>query len=251
VHTFGNQDDCAPSVRYIAFFGAEFPALGSGQQLGLAITSLLLGLYTLLTLHELKAHRTHARAVKKSARQDEENPPPAIAPKYTAPSTRVNMDGIRISMPEPALYQDPTLSSSPVYTESRDASQDLFNSALLSSSHPRRPPQPNVLSSHVDPMFLSLALFHIIIFMYFVVNTEILLRRNPAANNSDGQWGFGQVRSLDFPLMYMALLTCTCSQIFAIIVVVPPLLSVIEALQTHGVGTLYHHQNHDTSGHEV
>ena len=33
---FGNQDDCAPFVKYVAFFGANFPALGSGQKLGLS-----------------------------------------------------------------------------------------------------------------------------------------------------------------------------------------------------------------------
>ena len=49
----------------------------------------------------------------------------------------------------------------------------------------------------IDPMFVSITTIHVIVLVYFVVTTELLLKRNPAADNSAGQWGFGQVSSLD------------------------------------------------------
>jgi hypothetical protein len=49
-------------------------------------------------------------------------------------------------------------------------------------------------------MFLSITLFQVVVFIYFVVSTELLLLRNPGSDNTSNQWGFGQVRL--FPSVY-------------------------------------------------
>lgn len=42
-------------------------------------------------------------------------------------------------------------------------------------------------------MLLGLTIFQIIVFTYFIICTELLLKRNPISDNVDQQWGFGQV----------------------------------------------------------
>lgn len=190
METFGNQDDCAPSVRYIAFFGIEFDALGSGQKLGLAATTLLAAFYIFVTLHEFTIHRKRVHAVKSRAhlRYDEENPrPSAVDTKSTESFSLPRSSSVtQIQMPTPLVCVGLSPPSPyPPYPP-------FQLSTPASDLGPMQRPKPP--TAYVDPMFLSLTVMHVVIVVYFIVNTELLLKRNPAADNSDGQWGFGQVR---------------------------------------------------------
>lgn len=158
MHTFGNQDDCAPFVAYVAFFAVDFPASGSGRKLGLTATTILICLYFLVTLHELYLH---FRLRWRRASHDEEQ---ATEKRTASPFSNI---------PSPVVV-------SPTFPVPIPAEKE-------------RRPKPRRLFRDVDPMFLGIAIVQIIIFVYFIVSTELLLKHNPAINNSAADWGFGQV----------------------------------------------------------
>lgn len=44
----------------------------------------------------------------------------------------------------------------------------------------------------MDPMLLGIFIFQLLVFAYFVVSTELLLKHNPQVDSSDREWSFGQ-----------------------------------------------------------
>jgi len=67
-------------------------------------------------------------------------------------------------------------------------------------------------------MLIGIMICQILVFIYFVVSTELLLKYNDGAYSSAQQMGFGQI--------------------LALIVVLPSALSVIGALKEHGLKRL-------------
>lgn len=217
--TFGNQDDCAPFVKYVAFFGANFPALKSGKVLGLTVSSILLVLYLLITFYEEKAHLIRIRRPHAKRQHDPEAtltgqspqpdgaslPLPAI--NIIPPSRTGTGDGITMPVPMPAPPESLALNRSSHSSDSRSGSpssrSDTSSWQSMRRRGERRPKRPGTLAT-VDPMFISLSIMHFAVFVYFVLVTELLLHRNPAADNSNAQWGFGQVSSL-----FLNLVRCT------------------------------------------
>ena len=179
---FGNQDECAPFVNYVAFFGVDFPALGSGRKLGLTVTILLVVLYSITTSHEFMTCRSYVLEEKQKLQQD-------FKARYSIPHTwppaSLEARAASITMPEPAAH---ICISMPLPSLDATLSPHLY--PHREQSHHPTP----IAAYHVDPMFISLTFVHVIMTIYFVVSTELLLRHNPAADNSNGEWEFGQVR---------------------------------------------------------
>ncbi|TDL28337.1 hypothetical protein BD410DRAFT_216204 [Rickenella mellea] len=69
----------------------------------------------------------------------------------------------------------------------------------------------------LDAMLIGIIVFQIIVFAYFIVCSELYLKRNPS-DNSDSVWGFGQI--------------------LALIVVIPSIVSVIRAFYRHRLSRL-------------
>jgi hypothetical protein len=64
-------------------------------------------------------------------------------------------------------------------------------------------------------MLVGIIICQAMVFTYFIVSTELLLKRNPSNNHSEAEWGFGQI--------------------LALIVVIPSAFSLTGALSEHGV----------------
>ncbi|THH33461.1 hypothetical protein EUX98_g747 [Antrodiella citrinella] len=203
-------------VKYVAFFGAIFPARGSGRVLGLTATCLLFIGYLVITMHELhvlvtKNRKRDMRRAEKMKREEERD---------------LNLPTLRMPMPEPSNNgsnddHDLTRSPSP-YPPS--------GSPMVPPEERERKHRHRRLEEHrsrranwgtdLDPMLLGLTIFQVIVFTYFIVCEELLLHINTLSDNSDQQWGFGQI--------------------LALIVVVPSLISVIGAFREHKFGNLHH-----------
>ncbi|KAK7682296.1 hypothetical protein QCA50_014499 [Cerrena zonata] len=183
--TFGNhtQAACEQDVNYVVFFVA-LPALRSGRIVALAITSLLTAIYLLVSFHELYNHyRSYKRArVKKSHLQS---------------------------------TSDTSLPTSPPQADIE-----------MNSAHQERVARPvnrtrtlNHMRLRGDPMLVGIGICQVFVFVYFVLCSELLLRYN-TMDDSDAEWGFGQI--------------------LALIVTIPSLIAVVQAFQKHGFRNLHH-----------
>ncbi|CAL1695043.1 unnamed protein product [Somion occarium] len=202
-----NQDHCAPFVKYVAFFAVDFPALGSGRKLGLIVTSILTGGYLLITAHEiLSYYRRHNKHRPSNPMITVDHCPDSS--KQNDVELRGTTDDIDVSdLSDNSHSPQP----SPVFPRSE-------KSGTRRTRHRRRG-----WSSNLDPMLLGITIFQVIVFTYFIISTELLLRHNPAVDSSDKEWGFGQI--------------------LALIVVVPSLISVIRAFKEHGFRNRHHRKS--------
>lgn len=219
-------DTC--DVKYVAFFGANFPARGSGRVLGLTVTCLLLVGYLLVTMHELRTYYTrNKKRAERKKRKEEENMMPVMMPTPAFVITEAPDKVLEVT----AQIQEPSLPPSPfLLADSQMGSIRTTQSHGDEPVRERRKPHSSRADDHrsrranwgtdLDPMLLGLTIFQVIVFTYFIVCTELLLKRNPASDNLDQQWGFGQI--------------------LALIVVVPSLISVIQAFREHKFGNLHH-----------
>jgi len=207
----GGPDLCAPSVKYVAFFAADFPARTQGRKLALAMSSILTIAYTLITAFELvslfyKHTKKHSRPrITVDAAPD---PPPkegsaGVSPDPPTPSEEHSMISEQSRQPEPVERTNP-----------------LGGRELVMPGIKRKRQRRAEWSPNVDPMLVMISILELVFFVYFVVSTELLLSHNPEANESANQWAFGQI--------------------LALILVVPSCISVFGAFREHGFHRLHH-----------
>jgi hypothetical protein len=70
-------------------------------------------------------------------------------------------------------------------------------------------------------MLVGIIICQAMVFTYFIVSSELLLKNNPSLDDSAAQWSFGQI--------------------LALVVVVPSALSLIGAVMRHGARRLSDH----------
>ncbi|RDB29193.1 hypothetical protein Hypma_015823 [Hypsizygus marmoreus] len=209
--TFGNLSECAHLVRYMLFV-IEVPAIQTGRIVGLVITTILTTLYILITLRELQSYRqsyldTH-RKVELLPTQTPSTPstvaepiiPPQPLPRLLLPSSATLNTPERRRQPGNPRW----LTTSP-------------SSPHTPRSHKGRPKRRR-WSSDLDPMLVGIIICQVMVFTYFIVSTELLLKRNPSDDDSVAQWSFGQI--------------------LALIVVIPSAFSLAGAISEHGVKRL-------------
>jgi hypothetical protein len=213
--TFGSQ--CSTNLQYVLFV-VKVNALGGGRIVALTLTSLLIAGYIAVTYHELRSYyrayrnaRHHKNdSVPRSAEEKAEKaatPVSALSPNNLLPP---NIDFSRTSsLTVPASVT--TTASTSQRVEAR-----LRHTKKTRSTKVR--PRRKQWSGNWDPMLLGIAAFQIVVFTYFVVSSELLLRWNP--HQSGGElWGFGQILSL--------------------IVIIPSALAVFNAFRAHGFQRLH------------
>ncbi|KAI0785044.1 hypothetical protein C8Q75DRAFT_777173 [Abortiporus biennis] len=196
---FVNDDEsCAPSIQYVAFFGATFPARGSGRKLGVSMITILAIVYTTITFYEL-GYSFRKRVKRRKQIIDVES----------GDLTRSHNPGNTVTRNQPS----PGLPNMPLSaTERQGKSKDKHNRQKRATKQP--------WGADLDPMFLMITLLALIIFVYFIVSTELLLKHNQAASGADAEWGFGQI--------------------FALVVVTPVLVSCFSALKEYGFRNRHH-----------
>ncbi|KAF8078912.1 hypothetical protein FPV67DRAFT_1663581 [Lyophyllum atratum] len=216
--TFGDLPQCSHLVRYI-FFVIEVRATEVGRIVGLVITSILTTVYLLITLQELQSYRRSYNDKQKgrpilptqspsvSLFSDDISSPGDSSPRvpeslHLSFSTTFGMPARNLhpARPHRLTVLDPSSSQSPHKAR---------------SSGGKRRPKRRRWSSDLDPMLVGIIICQAMVFTYFIVSTELLLKRNPSDDGSEAQWGFGQT--------------------LALIVVIPSAFSVIGALNEHGV----------------
>ncbi|KAJ7786474.1 hypothetical protein B0H16DRAFT_1708637 [Mycena metata] len=204
--SFGSIPECSHLINYMVF-AIKVPALGAGKIIGLTASSILAAAYVLITLHELRSYR-------KSRRKDHNEEAVSSAATYPrSPKTASSSASASIDSPLPMItataYHKPSrVQVVPQYPK-ESSSQ---------SPHTKRRPRRRRWSYEVDPMLIGIMICQILVFIYFVVSTELLLTYNDGAYSSAQQMGFGQI--------------------LALIVVLPSALSVVGALKEHGLKRL-------------
>jgi len=204
--TFGSQPDCSVFVKYMVFV-IKVPALGAGRTLGIAVTSILTTAYCTITLWEL---RSYCRRDTEHGKQ--------ILPTH---SSSTNSSRLARSTYHPPSSQSP---SAPTVTlqDPHYHTGYQWQSAVLSGPDLPHPPKFHKRrhkrrrwSFDLDPMLVGVIICQAMVFTYFIVSSELLLKNNPSLDHSAAQWSFGQI--------------------LALIVVIPSALSLIEAIMQHGV----------------
>jgi len=180
------------------FFVIEAPALGAGRTIGLVVTSILTAMYCVITLLEVQSYCRRALDSEKPGRLE-------ILPKHLRPGNPVS---ISLSPQSPSTANITSL-------------QDSHHAASIPRStyppqffHKRRPKRRR-WSFDLDPMLVGIVICQAMVFTYFIVSSELLLKNNPSIDHSAAQWGFGQI--------------------LALIVVLPSALALIGAVMRHGV----------------
>ncbi|PSR76651.1 hypothetical protein PHLCEN_2v8248 [Hermanssonia centrifuga] len=233
INSDGNPDvACNVDFKYVAFFAVSFPAseshpgkLSPGQKLGLTVSVMLMIVYAAVTVHETFSYtrrKRHPLPSDPEAQRQDEGDGPAVPPKVIITPA--------VPMPEPSfeLLQANSPAPSIMLSQRSHSSLGGFSIPPSISEPPTRPrgprrPPPKPPFREVDPMFLGITMVQTIIFVYFIVVTELLLKRNKQADNSGGLWGFGQI--------------------LALIVIVPSLISVLTALQEFGLKRVHHRRS--------
>lgn len=183
-----NQDHCAPFVKYVAFFAVDFPALKSGKKLGLAVTAVLTVGYMAVTTHEIVSSFNRRR--KRKARDIDVEiqggpeimvtcPPKNSEVPVLSPAFRPGTDTLEPNSPLRSHSPHPSVSTNTSYNT---------NKTLGRSKRHRR----HSWATNMDPMLLGIFIFQLLVFAYFVVSTELLLKHNPQVDSSDREWSFGQ-----------------------------------------------------------
>jgi len=215
--TFGPLSECSYLVKYV-FFVIQVRATEVGRIASLVITSTLTVSYLLITLQELHSYR--------QSHTDKHTRRP-MWPAHS-PSSSLFSDDISPRVSSPRVPTSLHLSSSITLraAERNLHPSRLFQLTTLDTSSPQSPhkarssagkrrPKRRRWSSNLDPMLVGIIICQAMVFTYFIVSTELLLKRNPSNDQSVNQWGFGQILTL--------------------IVVIPSVLSLIGALSEHGM----------------
>lgn len=210
--TFGRQPDCSPFVKFM-FFVVEVPALGIGRTLSLVITSVLTAVYCTITLLELHSYCRIdiVRSWILSARS-----PPSNRSLPTPGSTH--------PLPDTTPSSATPITSPQIGQHARNPQRYAVSRALnlphVPKFHKRRPERRR-WSCDLDPMLVGIIICQAMVFTYFIVSSELLLKNNPSLDDSAAQWSFGQI--------------------LALVVVVPSALSLIGAVMRHGARRLSDH----------
>ncbi|KAJ7040457.1 hypothetical protein C8F04DRAFT_1083629 [Mycena alexandri] len=204
--SFGSIPECSHLINYMVF-AIKVPALGAAKIIGLTASSILAAAYVLITLHELRSYRKnrkdhHEKAISSSATYPR-------SPKTASSSASAALDYPLPMITATAYHKPSRVQVVPQYPK-ESASQNPHTS--------KRRPRRRRWSYEVDPMLIGIMICQILVFIYFVVSTELLLKYNDGAYSSAQQMGFGQI--------------------LALIVVLPSALSVIGALKEHGLKRL-------------
>lgn len=211
--------DCSHLISYVLFV-IKVPALGAGKIVGLTISSLLTTGYIVITIHELSSsyrsrHAKNHRTMKsrmtsdaKAARSPLTPTSPTLpGPLYSVfnPHSRVRgptitlvgtnqVSGLLATRPTNSTKMEP-LSIPPINPspsasfQSSPMSIGTTNGALSSRYRPQR----RRWSSDLDPMLIGIIICQIVVFTYFILSSELLLRYNNA--DSTDEFEFGQVGS--------------------------------------------------------
>ncbi|GLB35873.1 hypothetical protein LshimejAT787_0301610 [Lyophyllum shimeji] len=218
---FGKLSECSHLVNYI-FFVIEVRATEVGRTLSLVITSILTASYLMISLQELRSYRrSYLQKQKKQAMLSAQSPsislfphdissPENLSPRV--PSSLHLSSSITLSTAERSNLR----TSRPFRLTTSDTSIAHGQSPHKGrSSGGKRRPGRRRWSSNLDPMLVGIIICQAMVFTYFIVSTELLLNHNPSKDQSVSQWGFGQI--------------------LALVVVLPSALSLIGALEEHGV----------------
>ncbi|PPQ99577.1 hypothetical protein CVT24_005364 [Panaeolus cyanescens] len=200
--TFGNQSECSPFIKYV-LFAIEVPALRAGRYIGLIFASLLTTLYILISCYDIwSSYKRHKPSLASSHILNEPNEPPppeAIGTHF--------------------ISNSPDIASQAVPPRFNAITAVTVETSVLTASsnharHIHRRPRRRHWTGELDPMLVGIVIWQILIFTYFIVSSELFLKRNPTTSNGATQWGYGQI--------------------LALIVVMPSALSVIDALGRYG-----------------
>ncbi|KAJ3555427.1 hypothetical protein NM688_g2588 [Phlebia brevispora] len=223
------------NVTYVAFFDVDFNAEKSGRKLGLAMSGILMAVYLYITANELYSYLLHKsrtrHGAEASADTDLELGP--VSADKVVPEVVVTEPPAQPLADQYGITELPAREASASGSSFGHASMNPSNRTLPSQlslpippqsptpstkqDRPRRPKPPQHFPD-VDPMFLGISVASIVVLIYFVSVTELLNVRNPVADAN--QWAFGQI--------------------LALILVVPSLVSVIQAFREHGIGRIHH-----------
>ncbi|CAA7265893.1 unnamed protein product [Cyclocybe aegerita] len=211
--TFGNQPECSPYIKFM-LFALEVPALGAGRIIGLTFTGLLTAIYLRVSMHDIQSYRTRMHRLRQSSLSDNKSTigqPGGNSDKFpTATVTERLNDVEHTAVSNGTIIARSTCGAGP---RSPDP-------PTLSAQSPQlvRRPKRRRWSFDLDPMFVGIIICQIMVFTYFIVSSELFLKRNPTTSNGASQWSFGQI--------------------LALIVVTPSALSVADAMKRHGLKRL-------------
>ncbi|KAJ3829853.1 hypothetical protein F5880DRAFT_1519691 [Lentinula raphanica] len=183
---------CLNTVSYVLFVW-RIPVRTSGRIVGLIFSAILSCVYIAITLHEywISYRKRRQKLAKKAKKGSLEIKDSVLSPKPEPDSLLITSygNGTPMSSLSPPDPRTPSPAPTPV-----------------KSNRPRRK-----VWSNIDPMFIGMMIFEIVVFIYFIVSNERLLRDNHA---DTGEFGFGQI--------------------LALVVVLPVVLSFIGALKENG-----------------
>lgn len=179
--------------------------------MGLAVTGVLMALYSFVTLHEsysyYKQRKAHSHSPSQSDAESQSTHDPSRGKDLPPiPQVMVTPAGPESAFDGVAMLPLGSSSSLGYPISARTIPSQL------SLPIPPRMPEPSVspaqeqrrqkrprrvsLFPEIDPMFLGILIAQFVVFAYFITTTELLLVRNKAADNSDDQFAFGQVCTL-------------------------------------------------------
>ncbi|KAF9469855.1 hypothetical protein BDZ94DRAFT_1316968 [Collybia nuda] len=210
--TFGADSQCSYYVQYVLFV-FQVPALGRGRVIGLVVTSLLTVAYSLITLHELHSYR---RSSLDNSVKDKESGLSPLKLKPPIHSRDISSTSAN-SLSTPTSASLVTVSSTQgdyPFPVPRSQSVTIPTSPRNPLSYGKRRPKRRRWSSDLDPMLVGIIICQAMVFTYFIVSIELLLRFNSSVDKSTNQWGFGQI--------------------IALVVVIPSALSLVGAIKEHG-----------------
>lgn len=169
--------------------------------MALTITGILTAGYAFITAHELLSYFKKKKSpTKPDADVEQQLVVPEIKVEDHSALSPTGSEDVIPSFPSPSLALTPLTSRTRSVASSQgqedEDSPDRTRNRRIHLRDPRKPKRQRrqEWSPDLDPMLLGITIFQIIVFVYFVTMTELLLKRNPAADSSqDSDWGFGQV----------------------------------------------------------
>ncbi|KAF8512055.1 hypothetical protein JB92DRAFT_2930646 [Gautieria morchelliformis] len=165
---FSQRSPCNHEIKFTFLFGVDLPALGAGRTVALVCASLMMALYTGVTLTECMAWRRN----------------------------RMSRLSVRDTV---GREVDVELSPRVVHKGSIISGHHQRKNSAMSQSrrrHPSGPSRQQWLGTDVDPIFLGIFLTQVIIFAYFISTTEKIVNQKHVHVSGTNQWGFGQVLAL-------------------------------------------------------
>jgi hypothetical protein len=192
-------------------FVIEVPALGAGRTIGLVVTSILTAAYCVITLLEVRSYCRRALDNGKVGRLE-------ILPTHLPPANLSLSISLSPQSPSATTITSPQDSHHITGYHRQPAISSIHDLTNPPKFFRKRRPKRRRWSFDLDPMLVGIIICQAMVFTYFIVSSELLLRNNPSLDQSAAQWGFGQI--------------------LALIVVLPSALSLIGAIMKHGVRRL-------------